>query len=63
MTSKNGQAIILDGITIPYVIYKGEKYYPLKYVFEKFLLKGNLQLHKKGEFNLLILNVSYFIKS
>ena len=50
MTSKNGQTIILDGITIPYAIYKGEKYYPLKYVFEKFLLKGNLQLHKKEEF-------------
>lgn len=37
--------IILDEVIIPYAIYNEKRYYPIKYVLSKFLLKANAQLY------------------
>ena len=38
---KNGQ-VELDGVIIPYCEEWGEKWYPIKYIVEQFLLKAML---------------------
>lgn len=53
----NKQQITLDGVIIPYAIYKGEKYYPTKYVLSKFLLKSNAQLHKDDMYKPFIMKL------
>lgn len=42
----NGQ-VELDGVIIPYCEEGGEKWYPIKYVVEQFLLKGYNAIHNK----------------
>ena len=44
----------LDGVTIPYTEEGGVNYYPIKYIFEQFLLKGTCQLHKKDDYKMHI---------
>jgi hypothetical protein len=44
----------LDGIVIPYCEEGGVEWYPIRYVTEKFLLKGSPQLHKNEEYKQFI---------
>lgn len=44
------QIITIDGVDIPFVIENEDKYFPVKYVFEKFLLKSYINLYNKEEY-------------
>ena len=51
--------IELDGVQIPYIINdEGIEFYPIKYLFEKVLLKARIQMHKKKKY---ITNVRKYI--